>query len=360
MAKTRKMRPAALDGDRVLDADAAADAAAAAAAAPAPGSALEAGLDPLLARFFAHLADERRLSPHTQSNYRRDLERISRWRLEQGIEAWSGLRDEAIRRYIAARHRKGIGGRSLARELSALRTFFDFLLRERLVSHNPARGLRAPKSARRLPGSLDADTLCALLDSDTTVDANAGVKASAGAATKNEVDNEPLTLRDTAMVELLYSSGLRLAELVAIDVRDIDPVDATLTVVGKGSKTRRVPVGKAALQAVAAWQAVRPLLAAPDEPALFVSSRGGRIHPRTVQARLKRWAQQRGSGRNLHPHLLRHSFASHLLESSGDLRAVQELLGHADIATTQVYTHLDFQHLAQVYDKAHPRARKRR
>ena len=341
-----------LEGDRSLD------------AAAAPGSVLEAGPDPLLARFFVHLADERRLSPHTLSNYRRDLERISCWRLEQGIEAWAGLGDEAVRRYIAARHRKGIGGRTLARELSALRTFFGFLLRERLVSHNPARGLRAPKSARRLPGSLDADTLSALLDKEPVIGASADVKVGAGPAADNEgdkeVDNEPLTLRDTAMVELLYSSGLRLAELIAIDVRDIDPVDATLTVVGKGSKTRRVPVGKAALQAIAAWHAVRPLLAARDEPALFVSSRGGRIHPRTVQARLKRWAQQRGSGRNLHPHLLRHSFASHLLESSGDLRAVQELLGHADIATTQIYTHLDFQHLAQVYDQAHPRARKRR
>ncbi len=329
-------------------------------AALGPDSTSEADPDPLLRRFFAHLADERRLSPHTLSNYRRDLERIRLWRLEQGIQTWSDMRDEAIRRYIAARHRNGIGGRSLARELSALRTFFNFLLRERLVLHNPARGLRAPKSARRLPGSLDADTLSALLDCDTAGKTEPGAKAGTAAAADEEVDNEPLVLRDTAMVELFYSSGLRLAELIAVDVHDIDPADAMLTVVGKGSKTRRVPVGKAALQAIAAWRAVRSLMAAQDEPALFVSSRGRRIHPRTVQARLKRWAQQRGAGRNLHPHLLRHSFASHLLESSGDLRAVQELLGHADIATTQVYTHLDFQHLAQVYDQAHPRARKRR
>jgi len=305
--------------------------------------------DAWLPSYLGHLAHERRVSPHTLSNYRRDLERIGRWRQAQGIEAWTDLRDDAIRRYVAARHREGIGGRTLARELSALRGFFDFLLRERLVSHNPARGLRAPKSARRLPGNLDADSLGALLDATTASD-----RASDGA------DDEPLEQRDTAMVELFYSSGLRLAELVAIDLRDLDPAEATLNVVGKGAKTRRVPVGQAALKAVAAWLVVRPMLASPEESALFVSSRGQRIHPRTVQARLKRWAQVRGARRNLHPHLLRHSFASHLLESSGDLRAVQELLGHADISTTQVYTHLDFQHLAQVYDQAHPRARKRR
>jgi len=326
--------------------------------------------DLLLARFLGHLANERQVSPHTHGNYRRDLGRISRWRLEQGILAWSDLRDEAIRRYIATRHRNGIGGRTLARELSALRTFFDFLLRERLVAHNPARGLRAPKSPRRLPGSLDADTLSALLDTDTAV--AAGATANGGAAGQGDadpggaspgeadIDTDPLALRDTAMVELFYSSGLRLAELISIDARDIDPADAMLTLVGKGAKTRRVPVGRLALRAIATWLRVRSLLAAPDEPALFVSSRGRRIHPRTVQVRLKQWAQQRGAGRHLHPHLLRHSFATHLLESSGDLRAVQELLGHADIATTQVYTHLDFQHLAQVYDQAHPRARKRR
>ena len=317
--------------------------------------------DPLLARFLQHLASERRASPHTLSNYRRDLERISRWRLEQGIADWSDLRDEAIRRYLAARYREGIGGRTLARELSALRGFFEFLLRERLLINNPARGLRAPKSPRRLPGNLDADTLSALLDAETTTaTADGGGVDEAETRCEAGADDEPLALRDTAMVELFYSSGLRLAELIAVDVRDIDPAEAMLTVVGKGAKTRRVPVGKAALRAIEAWLGVRPLLAARDEPALFVSSRGCRIHPRTVQVRLKHWAQQRSAHRNLHPHLLRHSFASHLLESSGDLRAVQELLGHADIATTQVYTHLDFQHLAQVYDQAHPRARKRR
>jgi integrase/recombinase XerC len=305
--------------------------------------------DPLLERFFTHLGDERRVSPHTLSNYRRDLQRLARWRSQNGSDGWVSLGDAEIRRYVASRHRAGIGGRTLARELSALRTLFDYLMREHVVKHNPARNIRAPKTARRLPGNLDADTLSAWLDADAP--------SHPMADAHNE---DPLELRDTAIVELLYSSGLRLAELVAIDVRDIDPVDATLTIVGKGSKTRRVPVGKAALEAISAWQSVRPGLAAAEERALFVSSRGRRIHPRTVQQRLKQWAQRRGARRNLHPHLLRHSFASHLLESSGDLRAVQELLGHADIATTQVYTHLDFQHLAQVYDQAHPRARKRR
>ncbi|NBC47139.1 MAG: tyrosine recombinase XerC [Gammaproteobacteria bacterium] len=320
-----------------------------------PETAASSRTDPLLERFASHLRDERRVSPHTLSNYGRDLERIASWCREQGLEDWSGLRDADIRRYIAARHRAGIGGRTLARELSALRAFFEFLMREQLVAQNPARTVRAPKTSRPLPGSLDADSLSALLDGASS---QPGPATDEGAASAES--DEPLSLRDTAIVELMYSSGLRLAELIAVDVGDIDPAEAMLTVVGKGAKTRRVPVGKAALRAVAVWLAVRPQLAAAEEKALFVSSRGQRIHPRTVQQRLKQWAQQHGAQRHLHPHLLRHSFASHLLESSGDLRAVQELLGHADIATTQVYTHLDFQHLAQVYDKAHPRARKRR
>ncbi|TVQ88612.1 MAG: tyrosine recombinase XerC [Chromatiaceae bacterium] len=293
------------------------------------------------AAFLVHLADERRLSPHTLDSYRRDLTRLGAWCQGQGISAWPDLGEGEIRRYLAYRHRAGIDGRSLARELSALRSLFRYLLREGLTRVNPARGIRAPKHARRLPGTFDADSLCALLDGSVA-------------------DADPLDLRDTAMVELFYSSGLRLAELIAVDQGDIDPAEAMLTVVGKGAKARRVPVGAAALTAIARWLQVRPLLAAAAEPALFVSRRGQRIHPRSVQRRLARWAEVRGATRHLHPHLLRHSFASHLLESSSDLRAVQELLGHADIATTQVYTHLDFQHLARVYDQAHPRARKKR
>lgn len=316
------------------------------ASGPAPpnpdaGAADAAEADAQLAAFFGHLRDERRVSPQTLASYRRDLRRIAAWCREQGLADWRALDDDGIRRYLADRHRRGIGGRTLARELSALRTLFEYLIRERVLGHNPARGVRAPKAPRRLPATFDADGLGALLDA-------------------GDGDGDALTLRDTAMAELLYSSGLRLAELIAVEVRDIDPAEAMLTVTGKGAKTRRVPIGSRALSAIGAWLAVRPQLARAHETALFVSARGRRIHPRTVQQRLRRWALERGAARNLHPHLLRHSFASHLLESSGDLRAVQELLGHADIATTQVYTHLDFQHLAQVYDQAHPRARKRR
>jgi len=301
---------------------------------------------PGLSAFIGHLAYERRLSPHTVGNYERDLRRIAAWCSNHGVTDWPELREIHVRRYLADRHRGGVGGRTMARELSALRTLFEYLLREGEAKVNPARGVRAPKSSRKLPDTFDADTLMALMDGPAGGDQTG--------------DDDPLTRRDNAVVELFYSSGLRLAELIAVDVRDIDGADATLTVTGKGAKTRRVPVGTKALAAIRAWLQVRGLLAGPDEPALFVSSRGSRIHPRTVQKRLQQWAQERGAARNLHPHLLRHSFASHLLESSGDLRAVQELLGHADISTTQVYTHLDFQHLAKVYDQAHPRAKRKR
>ena len=301
-------------------------------------------VDASVEAFLSHLAHVRRVSPHTVSNYRRDLTRVVQFRRDQGLGDWPELREGDVRRYIASRHRAGMSGRSLSRELSALRSLFEYLLREGLAKQNPARGVRAPKTGRKLPNTFDADQLTALID----------------AGPDQGGDDDPLSLRDTAMVELFYSSGLRLAELISVDARDIDTADATLTVTGKGAKTRRVPVGSAALDAIRTWLGVRGLIANDDEPALFVSSRGKRIHPRTVQLRLQHWAQVRGAGRNLHPHLLRHSFASHLLESSGDLRAVQELLGHADISTTQVYTHLDFQHLADVYDKAHPRARRKR
>ncbi len=297
--------------------------------------------DRWLDAFLHHLAHERRMSPHTVASYRRDLTRLLAWRRERGAGDWPAMTDGEVRAFMAHRHRGGASPRTLARELSALRSLFEYLLREGAAGLNPARTVRPPKAGKRLPNTFDADQLVALID------------AEAG-------DDDPLTLRDTAMVELFYSSGLRLAELIGVDTRDIDPEDATLTVVGKGAKTRRVPVGSAALAAIQRWLRVRGLLAGDGEPALFVSRRGNRIHPRTVQQRLREWAERRGAGRNLHPHLLRHSCASHLLESSGDLRAVQELLGHADISTTQVYTHLDFQHLARVYDQAHPRAKRKR
>ncbi|ESQ16299.1 MAG: hypothetical protein N838_06165 [Thiohalocapsa sp. PB-PSB1] len=301
-------------------------------------------IDHIMDAFLEHLACERRVSPHTISNYRRDLSRMVDFLRNHGLTHWADLREADVRRHLAERHQAGLAGRSLSRELSSLRSLFEYLLREGLAKQNPARDVRAPKSSRTLPDTFDADQINALID----------------AGPDQGGDRNPLSLRDTAMVELFYSSGLRLAELIAVNLGDIDPADAMLTVIGKGAKTRRVPVGSAALQAIHAWLAVRGLLANDDETALFVSSRGNRIHPRTVQMRLQQWAQVRGASRDLHPHLLRHSFASHLLESSGDLRAVQELLGHADIGTTQIYTHLDFQHLAQVYDQAHPRARRKR
>ncbi len=296
-------------------------------------------LERWLQRFLEHLRHERRLSPRTCEHYQRDIQRLLAWCREQGVAQWRLLSQPQVRGYIANRHRKGISGKSLQRELSSMRALYRYLLREGEADNNPAQGVRAPKVQRRLPVTLDADQLGQLLDVDA---------------------DGPLAARDLAMMELFYSSGLRLSELISINIQDFDPRDAELEVTGKGDKTRRVPIGRKAMQALEHWLRMRPELAASDEPALFVSQRGQRIHPRSVQQRLKQWALRQGAGRNLHPHLLRHSFASHILESSGNLRAVQELLGHADISTTQIYTHLDFQHLASVYDAAHPRAKKKK
>jgi integrase/recombinase XerC len=289
--------------------------------------------------FLDHLRHERRLSPRTLDGYGRDLSVLSSWLQTAGVNDWAAVTEHHVRGFVGARRRRGASGRSVQRELSALRTFFRYLLREGLASGNPASGVRPPKTPRRLPATLDPDQLGQLLDSPV---------------------DTPLGRRDAAIVELFYSSGLRLAELVGLDLGDVDLGDAMVEVTGKGAKTRRVPVGRLALEALRRWLGVRGELAAAGERALFVSERGGRLHPRTVQVRLRRMALERGAARNVHPHLLRHSFASHLLESSGDLRAVQELLGHANISTTQIYTHLDFQHLAQAYDQAHPRARRKR
>lgn len=302
-----------------------------------PGPALL--LQDALECFLAHLRDERRMSPQTLISYRRDLEQLRDWLTGAGIHQWQILTGQQVRAYVAQRHRQGLSPKSLQRQLSALRSLFRYLLREDSVTGNPAQGVRAPKPRRTLPSTLDADQMGHLLD---------------------QPGDDPLEVRDRAMLELFYSSGLRLAELVSLNLGDLDPQDAILEVIGKGTKTRRLPVGGKALLALSAWLSIRPSLAREGEPALFVSRRGGRIHPRTVQVRVARWALVKGAPQGLHPHLLRHSFASHLLESSGDLRAVQELLGHADIGTTQIYTHLDFQHLAQVYDQAHPRAKKRK
>jgi integrase/recombinase XerC len=295
-------------------------------------------LAPWIDDFLDHLGAERRLSPHTLSNYRRDLDRLAGTLEASSLASWADLDTRGLRRHVAALHGEGLSGRSLQRHLSSTRTFFNYLIREQRLSHNPALGISAPKSARRLPKTLDADQMGQLLDRPAVT---------------------PLECRDLAMLELFYSSGLRLAELVSLDLTDIDFRDASLRVIGKGRKSRQLPIGRLALKALDAWLDQRDGLAAPEQAALFVSRQGGRLSPRSVQLRLKRWGLQAGHSGHLHPHRLRHSFASHLLESSGDLRAVQELLGHRDISTTQVYTHLDFQHLADVYDRAHPRAKKR-
>jgi len=289
--------------------------------------------------FLRHLREERRYSPHTLTGYAHDLNRLLGWCEREGVASWTALSGHDVRRFAAELHRQGLGGRSLKRQLSAIRRYYHYLMREGLAAANPALDIPAPKSPRRLPKALDVDEMSQLL---------------------RPAGTDPLALRDAAMLELMYSSGLRLAELVGLNLDDVDRGDALLRVTGKGSKQRDLPVGRQALRALADWLRARPGLATPEEPALFVSQRGRRLSPRAVQKRFRERGITAGLARGVHPHMLRHSFASHLLESSGDLRAVQELLGHADISTTQIYTHLDFQHLAKVYDAAHPRARKRR
>ena len=288
--------------------------------------------------FLHHLKSERRLSSHTISGYQRDLQSLAGFCDTAKIADWQTLDAQHVRAWVAACHRQGIGGRSLARSLSALRSFLNYLVRENHLTRNVAKGISAPKSARKLPEPLDADEMGRLLAIS---------------------DDSPLGARDSAMLELMYSSGLRLAELVSLNIGEVDLVDGSVPVTGKGAKTRIVPVGRYAREALTRWLKQRSKLANVDEPALFVSQQGGRLTPRAIQQRFRQWGIKQGVTSRVHPHKLRHAFASHLLESSGDLRAVQELLGHADISTTQIYTHLDFQHLAEVYDKAHPRARKK-
>ena len=289
-------------------------------------------------RFIRHLEYERRLSPLTCKNYRRDLEALATYCRQSDIDGWGGLDDGHIRAYSAVCFRKGLSARSIQRRLSAARTFFRYLMREKHVSKNPVTSVSAPKGKKRLPGNLDADRMARLLD----IPGDGAI-----------VD------RDRAILELLYSSGLRLSELTDLNCGDVDMHDRTVRVTGKGNKDRIVPVGRQALTALARWQTSRAEFAGADEPALFVSNRGSRISTRSVQARVSHWARRQGIDSNVYPHLFRHSFATHLLESSHDLRGVQELLGHANISTTQVYTNLDFQHLAQIYDQTHPRARKK-
>ena len=325
--------------------------------------------------YLRHLETERQLSPHTLSAYRRDLRSLAEYAGHHSIPL-EEMDSHAVRRFAAESHRRGssrrrgLSPRSVARRLSAVRSFFAWLLRSRVIGSNPAADVQAPRPARRLPSTLDADQMASLLGSGGGSPksgrvrdgggrgGNLGGGSVSGGAPAEESD--PLLVRDRAILELFYSSGLRLAELVGLNRVDLDIADRTVRVIGKGGKPRVIPVGQPALEALNTWLSVRDGMAAPGETAIFVSKRGTRLARRTVQQRVKLWARRRGTPVGVHPHMLRHSFASHMLESSGDLRAVQELLGHASISTTQVYTHLDFQHLARIYDKAHPRAKRRR
>jgi integrase/recombinase XerC len=289
-----------------------------------------------LERYLAHLRNERRLSPHTLSAYRRDAALLVTMAGERPIER---LGSAEIRRFVSTLHGRGMSPRSLARVLSSWRGFYGWLARARAVPSNPCLDVRAPRAPKRLPETLSPDEAVALVSFE---------------------DDSPLGRRDRALFELAYSSGLRVSELTGLDLGSIDAATGEARVLGKGSKTRIVPVGRPALAAIAAWLPERATLAPPGEPALFVGRSGRRLAPREVQRRIKHWAAAAGLDVDVHPHMLRHSFASHVLQSSGDLRAVQEMLGHASISSTQVYTHLDFQHLAKVYDAAHPRARRRK
>jgi integrase/recombinase XerC len=296
--------------------------------------------DALVQCYLDELAQQRRLSPHTVSNYRRDLRVLCALLAElPGGLSLDQLQTHHVRRFIAQLHARGLVGRSLARSLSAWRGFYRWLGRRGEAPLNPVDGVRPPKSPKALPKVLSPDEANRLLDSSS---------------------DELLEVRDQAMFELFYSSGLRLAELAALDVDCVpDILAGEVRVLGKRNKLRLVPVGSKASAAVAAWAERRQTLAAAAEPALFVGQRGARINPRVIEERLKRRALAQGLPVSVHPHMLRHSFASHVLQSSGDLRAVQDMLGHASIASTQVYTHLDFQHLTRIYDSAHPRAKRK-
>jgi integrase/recombinase XerC len=286
--------------------------------------------------FLSHLAHERRLSPNTVESYARDVRKLLQL-LDEAVIA--DIQAHQARRMVAQLHARGLDGRSLARMLSAWRAFFRYLARDHAFARNPFQGLKAPKSAKTLPNALSPDEASKLMTIRS---------------------DEPMDVRDHAMFELFYSSGLRLAELTGLKLEDLNEGDETVRLTGKGNKTRVVPVGRFAREALERWLHLRAALAKPGERAVFLNRAGSPVSPRTIQYRLKAWAAKQGLSQSVHPHMLRHSFASHLLQSSGDLRAVQEMLGHASISTTQIYTHLDFQYLAKAYDAAHPRARKKK
>jgi integrase/recombinase XerC len=290
-------------------------------------------------RFLSHLALERRVSAHTVAAYRHDLLKLAEFGARRKLAAWDSFDHAQMRAFAAALHGEKLSPRSIQRRLSAARTFYGFLMREGHGSRNPARDVRAPKQKKRLPATLDPDQMGRLLSF--------------------RVDGT-LSARDKAIMELFYSSGLRLSELVHLRLGAVDLADRTVSVIGKGNKGRIVPVGRQAIGALKVWMKQRALVVKTDTDSLFVGQNGRPLSVRAVQLRVAAWGRRMGLGVHVHPHMFRHSFATHLLESSRDLRGVQELLGHADIGTTQVYTHLDFAHLASVYEAAHPRARRRR
>lgn len=292
------------------------------------------------AQFIEFLRSEKQLSLHTQSNYQRDLKKFADYCQSYSLANLADIRTQHIRQMVAQLHRQGLGGKSLSRWLSAMRSFFAFAMRNNWAKNNPADAIQAPRSPKKLPKTLDVDQTAQFVSVQ---------------------GDSVLALRDRALLELIYSSGLRLAEVVGLNLRDLDLREGMVTVLGKGNKSRMLPVGSQALAALNNWLPQRKnLLKDESEQAVFISQKGSRITHRAVQLRLQQLSVKQGMDTPVHPHMLRHSFASHMLESSGDLRLVQEMLGHANISTTQIYTHLDFQHLAKVYDNAHPRAQRKK
>ena len=295
-------------------------------------------VDAAISAFLAHAADEAGLSTATIDAYRRDLERLEAWCRENDITRIESLGSTDVRGFAASEHRRGLSPRSVQRRLSGLRRFFRYLRRENIIDGDPGQGVRAPKVRRKLPEVLDIDQVFALLD----------IPEEGGLAT-----------RDRAILELFYASGLRVSELAGLTWQRLDLDEGLVRVLGKGRRERIVPVGRHAVRALEQWQRIHAATTGIDQPRVFTSLKGRPLGVRAIQKRVAYWSQRQGLDQNVHPHQLRHSFASHILESSGDLRAVQELLGHANLTTTQIYTHLDFQHLAKVYDETHPRAKKR-
>lgn len=293
-----------------------------------------------LSAFIEYLRSEKRLSIHTQTNYQRDLEKFIDCCQKYSLADLATIKSQHIRQMVAQLHRQGLGGKSLARWLSAVRSFFEYGIRSKWAVNNPADGIQAPKSERKLPKVLDVDQAAQFVE---------------------VAGDSILAVRDHALLELVYSSGLRLAEVVGLDLKNIDLHEGMVRVKGKGSRERDVPIGSKAIEALQAWYPQRKMLLKDEnEQAVFISHRGTRITHRAVQMRMQQLSIKQGMDTPVHPHMLRHSFASHMLESSSDLRLVQEMLGHANISTTQIYTHLDFQHLAKVYDQAHPRAQRKK